>query len=359
VKAFGLDDVERLRRHLAASFAVYEPCVRGGDVAWMRSDGAGSAQLGARATLPLFSPKQFLFAERERLFRFDGKRFVETLPEVEPRALVGVRACDLTAIAVQDRFFAHDPYYARRRQATLLVGIDCGLPCERGFCHAIEAGPGVREGTADLVLTRDGDAGLWTLVVCTPAGERALRGLALDDAANDWASERREREARCVAAFADARDVAEAARRVDAGEVSAATWDALGLQCLACSGCTSVCPTCSCFATTDVPIDGTDAAVDAEVARTGSAATGRAGGAGIARDRVWDSCLYEGFQREASGHHPAARPGQRVERFWTHKLSHAFADSLGRQGCVGCGRCDQTCPGFIGARSVFRRIAAA
>ena len=47
----------------------------------------------------------------------------------------------------------------------------------------------------------------------------------------------------------------------------------------------------------------------------------RAGPSGGERVRYWDSCLLEGFQREASGHHPAPHPGDRVRRFWYHKLS--------------------------------------
>ena len=124
--------------------------------------------------------------------------------------------------------------------------------------------------------------------------------------------------------------------RVRSGEVHDDEWQALGPACLACTGCTSVCPTCSCFAVVD------------------EASTPDAG----SRVRVWDSCLLEGFQREASGHHPAPRPGDRVRRFWYHKLSSDFVPACRRIGCVGCGRCDVTCPGSIGALSVLRRLGA-
>jgi hypothetical protein len=77
------------------------------------------------------------------------------------------------------------------------------------------------------------------------------------------------------------------------------------------------------------------------------------------RLREWDSCLLDGFQREASGHHPSPHAGDRVRRFWTHKLERAFATELGRLGCVGCGRCDVTCPGSIGALRVLGILGAA
>jgi formate hydrogenlyase subunit 6/NADH:ubiquinone oxidoreductase subunit I len=134
--------------------------------------------------------------------------------------------------------------------------------------------------------------------------------------------------------------VARARARVDAAPGAAAIrdeeWQALGPACLACTGCTSVCPTCSCFTVVD-----------------------ERHGEGGARARVWDSCLLEGFQREASGHSPAPRAGDRVRRFWHHKLSREFAGSDGRIGCVGCGRCDVTCPGSIGALRVLAALGAA
>jgi hypothetical protein len=76
------------------------------------------------------------------------------------------------------------------------------------------------------------------------------------------------------------------------------------------------------------------------------------------RARCWDSCLFEGFQREASGHHPAPRPGDRVRRFWHHKFSDDFSIRFGRPGCVGCGRCDITCTGSIGALKVLATLGS-
>ena len=37
--------------------------------------------------------------------------------------------CVLAAIAHQDRFFADDPWYATRRHAALLVGLNCRTAC--------------------------------------------------------------------------------------------------------------------------------------------------------------------------------------------------------------------------------------
>lgn len=331
--AFLLGDLATLRRHLSRERLVYQPQADDAGVAhW--SDMEGDAVLSGE--IPQFSPKQFFFAERETLFRFNEGRFTETLPEPEPFALLGVRACDLVAIAYQDRFFRDDPYYQSRRAAALLVGIDCHAPCNKGFCPTVDAGPTVRDGTADLVLHPRHEGNGWILIAATTAGEQALKGLQLDPAPDDWRVRRTEFERETVQRFGHAPHILEGARRINAGEVSAETWEALGVQCVACTGCTSLCPTCSCFATLEKH------AQDGE---------------GFERERCWDSCLFEGFQKEASGHNPSVTPGQRVERYWYHKFSDDYLPEFGRYGCVGCGRCETACIGVIGVHTVMRRIA--
>ena len=58
------------------------------------------------------------------------------------------------------------------------------------------------------------------------------------------------------------------------------------------------------------------------------------------RTRVWDSCLAEGFQREASGHHPGSSPGRpRAALLVPQALATTSPGLFGRPGCVGCGRC--------------------
>ena len=55
---------------------------------------------------------------------------------------------------------------------------------------------------------------------------------------------------------------------------------------------------------------------------------------------------------------PSAQAGTRLQRFWTHKFSPQTTAQFGRHGCVGCGRCEQTCPGVIGAHSIMKRLVA-
>jgi sulfhydrogenase subunit beta (sulfur reductase) len=340
--AYAIDDSARLCAHLMQQRDLYAPVAAGAEAHWQRRQEPLS--LSMPPLRPLFSPKQFFFAEREPLFVFAGKRFEPILPTPAPQVLFGVTACDLTAIAYQDRFFAEDPYYQRRRAATLLVGVDCRRPCAGAFCDAMDAGPEVRAAHADLILHPEVNSSGCILIAATPAGEAALEGLVLDPPPRAWQARRRAGTAQARELLADASHIRAGMARVQTGDVSSETWETIGLQCVVCSGCTTVCPTCSCYATRDLP---------------GPSPTQAAAAPNFERSRFWDSCLLEGFAREASGHHPAPSAGQRVERFWYHKLSGDFREASGGYGCVGCGRCDIVCPGVIGAHAALRRIAQA
>jgi formate hydrogenlyase subunit 6/NADH:ubiquinone oxidoreductase subunit I len=332
--------VDRLRRALAQRHNAFEVRRSQAGSAWQRV--TGTEPFDWDAPLPLIGAKWFFFPARERLLRWHGEAMEETLPAPSALVLFGVRACDVTAIAYHDRFFAADPWYTHRRAHALLVGLNCQAACPGGFCRDVAAGPFANAGF-DLNLTPLSDGRIvlqfgtdkgraafesadLTAAAVTPADQDAFAAAA---AAADASFPVRPFIARAVARI----NAPAAASRADA--VGDAEWQALGPACFACSGCSNLCPTCSCFTVVD------------EVRSDAGE-----------RARYWDSCLLEGFQREASGYRPAPRPGDRVRRFWYHKLSDEFTDRFGRLGCVGCGRCDITCPGSIGALKVLAALGS-
>lgn len=335
-----LTSLDALKTHLMRDRALYQVVAspNSGDVQWQQVD---SAELPLLHQKPIHSAKGFFFAEQEPMYVFDGKMFRETLPEPAPFVLFGVQSCDLMAIHYQDLFFEQDPYYQARRGKALLVGVDCVAPCEQGFCPTVDAGPSVRDETADLVL-HPLDGQRWLLIVLSSLGVEALHGFALEPATSHDIGERWENISHCEQAFPDNQYLLDGINKINSDALDDDFWASLAIQCLGCSGCTTVCPTCSCFGSHFVSAAGPQKHESSNE---------------VAQVRFWDSCLYEGFQREASYHNPSGKAGQRVRRFWYHKFSTDYLTEFGRYGCVGCGRCEQACPGVIGVHSVMKRVA--
>ena len=65
----------------------------------------------------------------------------EPIAAAAPFALFGLRACDLAAIAYQDRFFARDPAYEARRAAGARSSAStASTACDGGFCRRRRCG---------------------------------------------------------------------------------------------------------------------------------------------------------------------------------------------------------------------------
>jgi sulfhydrogenase subunit beta (sulfur reductase) len=82
---------------------------------------------------------------------------VEPVNDPAPRlAFVGVRACELAALRIQERAMragpAGDHDHAARRDASLVVAVECAQAMSTCFCTSMGTGPEVRDG-ADVVLS--------------------------------------------------------------------------------------------------------------------------------------------------------------------------------------------------------------
>jgi formate hydrogenlyase subunit 6/NADH:ubiquinone oxidoreductase subunit I len=342
-ETYVIEDLARLQHHLAKNYALYQI---GRDIqgekAWLEDVNPEQPALYGQDYLPQKSPKGFLFAQSEALYEFDGQSFAPIKPVVEARVLFGVQACDLTAIAYQDQFFRDDPYYQARREQTLLVGIDCTGPCGQGFCPLVNAGPQVIEHSADLILSEvstlknnQQTSPQWLLLVVSEKGRNSILGMELEPSTGHQAEKRRAMKQQVLSEFADFSYINNSIEYINDNLVPAELWEELSVRCLGCSGCTNLCPTCSCYSTYEQSDEDSNKQTTV---------------------RVWDSCQFDSFQREASGHNPNHLAAQRTERFWFHKFSDAYLPEFARYGCVGCGRCEQTCPGTIGVHTVMQRI---
>jgi ferredoxin len=299
---------------------------------WTDRQEAGQYRLERRADDALFgyavgphSWKQFLHPPRQRqwIARRTADGFeLDATPTPSPRfAFIGVRACELAAMRIQDRVFlggVMDPAYAARRADVFLVAVNCGDPAATCFCTSMGTGPRVTAGF-DLALTELADGRLLT-EVGTAAGALALRGLALETATEtDRAAAARVTE-RAAAAMTRSMPVAGLKDALQK-QPEHPHWDSVAERCLACGNCTAVCPTCFCTTVADVT---------------------SLNGAESERVRSWDSCFDASFSYIVGG---AVRSSTRSRyRQWlTHKLA-GWVDQFGTSGCVGCGRCIAWCP---------------
>jgi len=305
-------------------------------VGWTDRQDAGRYRLERRADAALFgyavgpqSWKRFLHPPEELLWRArrtaDGFAIEAEPPPPAPFAFIGVRACELHAIAIQDRVFlggAHqDPGYAARRQGAFLVALNCGTAGGACFCTSMGTGPRAEAGF-DLVLTEviDADRHDFLAVAGSDAGAALLAVLPTRPAGPEAAAAAEAVVARTAASMGRQLDTVGLKERLQANPEHP-RWDEVAARCLACANCTMVCPTCFCTSVADhTDLTGTEAE----------------------RVKRWDSCFTADFSYIHGG--SVRTSGKSRYRQWmTHKLAH-WIDQFGTSGCVGCGRCIAWCP---------------
>jgi ferredoxin len=377
-----LDDLIRLLRHdgfdvigprIEQMAIVYGPVQSANDlpIGWMDLQAPGSYRLQKRPDDAYFgfavgphSWKKYLFPPALQLWqarRTDAAFEIrETKPDPPRRALLGVRACELHAIAVQDKVFLDragqftDPHYALARERLFLVAVECEYPGGTCFCASMGTGPEIngerpaagdgahRSGAADpspparrslplapsgaapaahsfdLVLTELDDA--FVVRSGSKPGRGVVERLALTAASPQQEEEARRRVAAAAEAMGRSLDVTDVRGLLHRNQEHP-RWDDVAGRCLACTNCTLVCPTCFCSSVEDV----TDLTLE-----------------NAERVRHWDSCFNPEFARVHGGNFRPSIRG-RYRQWLTHKFA-SWYDQFDVSGCVGCGRCITWCP---------------
>ncbi len=303
---------------------------------WTDRQQAGSYRLERRADEARFgwavgphSWKPFLLVPVLRLWRArrsgGGALELEEEPAPDERlALVGVRPCDLAAIAVQDGVLLGGRYadrdYAARREGAFVVAVNCGEPGGTCFCASLGTGPKAGDGY-DLALTEllEGEH-RFLAEAGSERGEELLAGLPRRKAGEaDVAAARRVTDG--AAERMGRRLEAEGLRDLLARNREHPRFDEVAARCLTCANCTLVCPTCFCTSVED----------------TTDLARSEAG-----RVRSWDTCFSIQYSFLHGGSIRTS-PKARYRQWLTHKFG-TWHDQFGRSGCVGCGRCITWCP---------------
>ncbi|MBN8625374.1 MAG: 4Fe-4S dicluster domain-containing protein [Planctomycetes bacterium] len=236
-------------------------------------------------------------------------------------AFFGMRACELAAVAVQDRVFIQkdyaDPIYKARRDKAFFVAVNCTQAAPTCFCASMNTGPRCTVGF-DLALTEIDDG--FVVEIGGERGRNVIVALGLAAATND--ALRDAEAARRRAADGQTRSMpTEGLRDLLVGNPNHPRWTEVAERCLSCTNCTQVCPTCFCSSVREV--------TDLDVRQ-------------VERRREWDSCFNFDFSYMNGG---VVRNSvrSRYRQWLTHKLA-TWHDQFGESGCVGCGRCITWCP---------------
>ena len=260
-------------------------------------------------------------------------------------AFIGVRACELHAIAIQDRVFTGgrhpDPEYATNREGAFIVAVNCGQAGRTCFCASMSAGPRASAGF-DLALTELLDPGSHRFLVeaGTPRGAEVLAEAGAAPAPPGDIAAAQEVVERTTAAMVRSMPEADL-RDLLYDNLEHPRWDDVAARCLACGNCTMVCPTCFCFSVEET---------------SGLTGADGLGGDGAQRSRSWDSCFTLDHSYIHGG--PVRASNRSRYRQWmTHKLA-TWHDQFGTSGCVGCGRCITWCPVGIDITEEVGAIAA-
>jgi len=317
-------------------------------IGWTDEQEGGKYRLKKRADQAFFgyvvgphSWKKYLHLPVVRLWKAsrDGKSFQieEEKPANHKMAFIGVRACELHAIAIQDKVFlggnAVDAHYQARRDGIFVLAINCGQAGNTCFCTSMNTGPKATSGF-DLALTEileDGAHYFVAEIGSTLGGE--IVGALAEKPAGAGELEK--------AASIHAKTSKEMGRVLDTTGIKELLyanyehprWDEVAARCLTCANCTMVCPTCFCSTVEDV----TDLS-----------------GEHAERWRKWDSCFTADFSYIHGGS-VRATAKSRYRQWMTHKLA-TWIDQFGSSGCVGCGRCITWCPVGIDITEEVRAI---
>lgn len=357
------------RRHFAAlldalgrkGYRVVGPTVRDGAIVydelttsaqlpagWTDEQEGGKYRLKKRTDEALFgyavgphSWKKFLHPPVERLWQANRKgsdfQISEEPGDAQKYAFIGVRSCELHAIAIQDKVFMNgqyiDPAYKARRENAFIVAVNCAVAGGTCFCVSMNTGPKASTGF-DLALTEvlEAERHYFVVEVGSELGAEVLRELPLGKATGEEVQTAEQIVAKTATQMGRSMD-STGIKELLYRNYEHPRWDEVASRCLTCANCTMVCPTCFCTTVEDV----TDL--------TGEHAE---------RWRKWDSCFTMDFSYIHGG---SVRPSgkARYRQWMTHKLA-TWIDQFGTSGCVGCGRCITWCPVAIDITEEVRAI---
>lgn len=246
--------------------------------------------------------------------------------------ILGARGCDLEALEILDEVYAKgdfvDPFYAANRNKIIIISADCTDCGDTCFCSLVSGKP---YPTKHFDLNLSPHKNGYMVEVDSEKGQKLIENnnILFAEIAAVSLQEKAQNRQKVVDLLAEKNknfqlkiDLSESHKRNLENKI----WKTLTRDCVECSACNFVCPTCSCFLLLDQKED--------------------------ERYKVWDGCLKAGYTRVAGGANDRGKLYQRLQNRYQCKFDYS-KDRLDRYACVGCGRCIDGCAGKIDMRKIF------
>ena len=275
----------------------------------------------------------------------DVAEFFHDAPEkknrARPAALWGVKNCDLFSLKIQDYVFLGgdepDPLYKSRRGSTLIIASDCTGFKEVCFCRAFQIDPHASEGF-DINFSPLNNG--YLVDAATDKAKAALDPLkkVFVPATLGQLSGRQAKRESVVKRLDEHLALhkipkKESLREIVMAGYNSPVWNEQMRTCVECGGCVFMCDTCHCFLLSDQ----------------------KQGELNTKRMRLWDGCLFKNFTKVAGGGNALRMRNMRLRNRYLKKFDF-FIENMGIQGCCGCGRCIDVCPGKIDIRYILKRL---
>lgn len=334
-KTIGKNKTQEWLRTLAGKFAVVAPMPRPDAPAEFREISAGDEPI-LDGSKPMMPPKDWLLPRYEVLFKTtkeQGQPKVEAMvPESRPTVILGTWLADAQAITVLDRVFLDgkfkDPYYAARRESTLLVAVIPTEPRWSWFSSSVDDVETWKK-NVDAIMYDLGDR--FFVEVTSEKGEALVEGPSFTEPIDADKSAKDEVWTR----FKDAGKLTFSDEKLyERLAWENPVWEEIAQKCISCGMCSYMCPSCSCFDIQD------------EVC-----------GTCVERYRCRDTCQFEDFTLMGAGHNPRNNQVPRSRQRLLHKFKYQH-EQYGVVGCTGCGRCVELCPVNVDIRDVLTRVCA-
>jgi len=275
------------------------------------------------------SLKEYYFPQTELMFTFTDEEILDNA-DIPGYVIFGARPCDLEALRVMSIVYTTgkyaDPFFKRRFDANLLIGVGCLQQKTGCFCEEMCVDKEYSD-FCDIFLLDHGDS--YTVEYLSDKGRTELQNFYGNNKTGDGSlsytpAKIRQRTVPCLMLDVE---------RDDAAYFDIVNWEEITRACKGCGICTYVCPTCYCFDFKDV-------------SKKGEAK----------RYKCWDSCMYPKFTLHASGHNPRDKRYERYRQRVLHKYKYVPANFGGAVACTGCGRCIRSCPVGINIKDIVKQL---